>query len=202
MLLIIAGLWGVGYWILVRRMHVCEVFAGCRGPGHAAERRRSWWALRSRHAQGAQGEGGDDKLDKLIRNPLPQFELLDVYRNPFTILDLERSADDADVSAAFRRLSKIYHPDVPITGDATQFNSLKQAASELGTLRGRKFWRPLPAEVSRKRYTRHVIRSEKADKADGEEAVASSEVAINVLFRAAALVYFVYSASQAVSNSP
>jgi len=181
---------------------LCELFAGIRGLGLAAERRCSSWALRGRRAQGVQGEGGDDKLDKLIRNPLPQFELPDIYRNPFTILDLERDADDTDVSAAFRRLSKIYHPDVPITGDAAQFNSLKQAASELGTLRGRKFWRMLPAEISRKRYIRHVIRSEKADTADGEEAVASSEVAINVLIRAAVLVYFVCSASQAVSNSP
>ena len=56
--------------------------------------------------------------------------------NPYEILDLspmdEIGADE--LRAAFRKKAKIYHPDVPKTGDAEKFQLIKKAVEELASL--------------------------------------------------------------------
>ena len=56
--------------------------------------------------------------------------------NPYEILDLspmdEIGADD--LRAAFRKKAKIYHPDVPKTGDAEKFQLIKKAVEDLASL--------------------------------------------------------------------
>lgn len=41
------------------------------------------------------------------------------------------TCDEEDVRAAFRRLAKLYHPDVAGTGDAVRFQAVQQAAQQL-----------------------------------------------------------------------
>lgn len=47
------------------------------------------------------------------------------YFKPWQVFDLDpQTATTQDIKNAYYRLSKIYHPDVPETGDATVFNCL------------------------------------------------------------------------------
>jgi len=54
--------------------------------------------------------------------------------DPYAVLGLPRGAtDEAEVRAAFRRVAKIYHPDVPGTGDLAKFQQAQEAAERLLT---------------------------------------------------------------------
>lgn len=69
-------------------------------------------------------------------------------KDPFDLLGLERgSCDTASVRTAFRRLAKVYHPDVPSTGDSAMFQAVLQAAEELSTRSGRSRWQVKPSAV-------------------------------------------------------
>jgi len=47
------------------------------------------------------------------------------YFKPWQVFDLDpQTATTQDIKNAYYRLSKIYHPDVPETGDAAIFDSL------------------------------------------------------------------------------
>lgn len=47
------------------------------------------------------------------------------YFKPWQVFGLDpQTATDQDIKDAYRRLSKIYHPDIPETGDAAIFDSL------------------------------------------------------------------------------
>jgi len=61
-------------------------------------------------------------------------------QNPFDTLGLQRSATTNDVRGAFRRLAKLYHPDVPDTGNAEKFRTISEAAAELSTAEGCSRW--------------------------------------------------------------
>lgn len=63
-----------------------------------------------------------------------------VQRNPYDILGLSRSSNYEDIRAAFRKLARTYHPDVPGTGDEDRFRSIKEALEELETPAGRARW--------------------------------------------------------------
>eukprot|EP00930_Biecheleria_cincta_P006070 TRINITY_DN107048_c0_g1_i1.p1 TRINITY_DN107048_c0_g1~~TRINITY_DN107048_c0_g1_i1.p1 ORF type:complete len:250 (-),score=52.95 TRINITY_DN107048_c0_g1_i1:667-1416(-) len=57
----------------------------------------------------------------------------DLAFNAIQVLELEPDASKAEVRSAFRRLAKIYHPDVVGTGDATKFQAILQAANVLSS---------------------------------------------------------------------
>ncbi|CAE7822114.1 dnaJ, partial [Symbiodinium sp. CCMP2456] len=67
--------------------------------------------------------------------------------NPFQVLGLRSDAEDDDVRPAFRQLAKIYHPDVPETGDEHRFRRISWAAEELSTAAGRRQWRAVVAGI-------------------------------------------------------
>lgn len=47
------------------------------------------------------------------------------YFKPWQVFDLDpKTASDQDIKNAYHKLSKVYHPDVPETGDAAIFNCL------------------------------------------------------------------------------
>lgn len=48
----------------------------------------------------------------------------------FKILELNNGASKEEIKAAFRRLAKIYHPDIP-GGNEAKFKEISQAYSEL-----------------------------------------------------------------------
>eukprot|EP00929_Paragymnodinium_shiwhaense_P010738 TRINITY_DN11566_c0_g1_i4.p1 TRINITY_DN11566_c0_g1~~TRINITY_DN11566_c0_g1_i4.p1 ORF type:complete len:384 (+),score=65.10 TRINITY_DN11566_c0_g1_i4:59-1210(+) len=52
-------------------------------------------------------------------------------RNPYDVLGLERGASEGEVKAAFRKLAKMYHPDVPQTGNVDKFQEIGEAAESL-----------------------------------------------------------------------
>jgi len=57
--------------------------------------------------------------------------------DPCAILGLPpNTRDEAEVRAAFRQLAKLYHPDVPETGDVDMFHTIHDAASQLLGLAG------------------------------------------------------------------
>eukprot|EP00929_Paragymnodinium_shiwhaense_P058138 TRINITY_DN29118_c0_g1_i1.p1 TRINITY_DN29118_c0_g1~~TRINITY_DN29118_c0_g1_i1.p1 ORF type:complete len:311 (-),score=47.97 TRINITY_DN29118_c0_g1_i1:496-1386(-) len=62
--------------------------------------------------------------------------------NPFETLGLEVSKDleDAEVKTAFRKLAKVYHPDVPETGDSVRFQRIQEAMEEIASQSGRSQW--------------------------------------------------------------
>ncbi|CAJ1396001.1 unnamed protein product [Effrenium voratum] len=54
--------------------------------------------------------------------------------DPCVVLGLPPGTRDEDqVRGAFRRLAKVYHPDVPQTGDISKFQELQRAAQQLIT---------------------------------------------------------------------
>ncbi|CAK9066770.1 unnamed protein product [Durusdinium trenchii] len=61
-------------------------------------------------------------------------------QNPYDVLGLSRSSNYDDIRAAFRKLARTYHPDVPGTGDEDRFRSIREALEELGTEAGRARW--------------------------------------------------------------
>ncbi|CAE7794502.1 DPS1 [Symbiodinium sp. CCMP2592] len=67
--------------------------------------------------------------------------------NPFQVLGLRSDAEDDDVRPAFRQLAKIYHPDVPETGDEHRFRRISWAAEELSTAEGRRQWRAVVSGI-------------------------------------------------------
>ncbi|CAJ1368678.1 unnamed protein product [Effrenium voratum] len=76
-------------------------------------------------------------------------------QNPYDVLGLGRTAGYDDIRAAFRRLARKYHPDVPDTGDDDRFRDIREALEELGTPEGRTRWaRPSQAQSSYSSYPR------------------------------------------------
>eukprot|EP00435_Cladocopium_sp_Y103_P041772 s2646_g11.t1 len=75
-------------------------------------------------------KGGVDEID----------EDSDVFNtgvfNPYEILDLSPMDEigEDELRTAFRKQAKIYHPDVPKTGDAEKFQLIKKAVEELASL--------------------------------------------------------------------
>jgi len=75
-------------------------------------------------------KGGVDEID----------EDSDVFNtgvfNPYEILDLSPMDEigEDELRAAFRKQAKIYHPDVPKTGDTEKFQMIKKAVEELASL--------------------------------------------------------------------
>jgi len=64
--------------------------------------------------------------------PRPRSARLAFGEDPCTVLGLEPgTTDEAEVRQAVRRLAKLYHPDVPITGDVDRFQAVQQAAQQL-----------------------------------------------------------------------
>lgn len=63
-----------------------------------------------------------------------------VQRNPYDVLGLSSGCSYDDIRAAFRKLARTYHPDVPDTGDEDRFRSIGEALEELGTPAGRARW--------------------------------------------------------------
>merc|ERR1719265_692805 len=61
--------------------------------------------------------------------------------NPFSVLGLPVTADHAEVKAAFRKFAKLYHPDVPESGDVDKFRAVSDAAEALSTDAGLHRWR-------------------------------------------------------------
>lgn len=54
------------------------------------------------------------------------------HPDPCSVLELPPGTrDEAQVRAAFRRLAKVYHPDVPGTGDPDRFQAVQEAAQQL-----------------------------------------------------------------------
>ncbi|CAK0841400.1 unnamed protein product [Prorocentrum cordatum] len=61
--------------------------------------------------------------------------------NPYDVLGLPRTAaTSSEVRAAFREMAKLYHPDVPGTGDSDRFLAAREAADALATPEGRAKW--------------------------------------------------------------
>ena len=75
-------------------------------------------------------KGGDDEIDE----DAAVFNTGDF--NPYEILDISPFDDigEDELRAAFRTQAKIYHPDVPKTGDAERFQQIKRAVEELASL--------------------------------------------------------------------
>ena len=69
--------------------------------------------------------------------------------NPYEILDLSPFDDvgEDELRAAFRKQAKIFHPDVPGTGDTEKFQLIKRAVEELASLGMIGEWKRKPAAV-------------------------------------------------------
>jgi len=82
----------------------------------------------------AGGQRGPGRYGRRRKVPIPQ-------TNPYKTLELQADAGETEVRAAFRRLAKVYHPDVPGTGDALKFQDLLRASEQLATEEQREKWR-------------------------------------------------------------
>mmetsp|Transcript_69296 Transcript_69296/g.122658 ORF Transcript_69296/g.122658 Transcript_69296/m.122658 type:complete len:265 (+) Transcript_69296:57-851(+) len=62
--------------------------------------------------------------------------------DPYAVLGLQPGTkpDETTVKTAFRQMAKIYHPDVPGTGDLLKFQALQTAAQQLLTGLGGPTW--------------------------------------------------------------
>jgi len=56
---------------------------------------------------------------------------MDYNINYYQILDLDKNATEEDIKRQFKKLSKIYHPDVKPTGDENKFKEINNANSVL-----------------------------------------------------------------------
>mmetsp|Transcript_67247 Transcript_67247/g.157760 ORF Transcript_67247/g.157760 Transcript_67247/m.157760 type:complete len:371 (+) Transcript_67247:42-1154(+) len=73
--------------------------------------------------------------------------------NPYEILDVSPFDDigEDELRAAFRKQAKIYHPDVPKTGDTERFQLIRRAVEELASLGMVGEWKSKVAEpINRK----------------------------------------------------
>mmetsp|Transcript_63558 Transcript_63558/g.207275 ORF Transcript_63558/g.207275 Transcript_63558/m.207275 type:complete len:371 (-) Transcript_63558:63-1175(-) len=61
-------------------------------------------------------------------------------KNPFAVLGLKPGVPPDQARAAFRKLAKKYHPDVPGTGDTRRFLEIQRAAELLSTQEGCEEW--------------------------------------------------------------
>lgn len=61
-------------------------------------------------------------------------------RNPFDLLGLARTAAPTEVKPAFRKLAKLYHPDIAGTGDERRFRALIWAVGQLESAEGWARW--------------------------------------------------------------
>ncbi|CAE8634855.1 unnamed protein product [Polarella glacialis] len=71
--------------------------------------------------------------------------------NPYDVLEIRRGADTETLRSAFRGLAKVYHPDVPSTGDAAKFRLLLWASEELSSLEGQQRWGTSSADAEPQR---------------------------------------------------
>lgn len=62
--------------------------------------------------------------------------------DPFRVLGISKAAtiDEQLLRKTYRKLAKIYHPDVPKTGNAEKFEDIKFAVEELGSVQRRAFY--------------------------------------------------------------
>lgn len=75
----------------------------------------------------------------------------DVGQNPFDILELTHKASTDEVRLKFRKLARVYHPDIPETGSEAAFKALNWANEELQDLRLRSQWWNLKLQNQRPR---------------------------------------------------
>lgn len=61
------------------------------------------------------------------------------YKDYYEILGVERSAEEADIKKAFRKLAAKYHPDKP-TGDESKFKEINEAYEVLGDAEKRRMY--------------------------------------------------------------
>eukprot|EP00933_Yihiella_yeosuensis_P029172 TRINITY_DN22863_c0_g2_i1.p1 TRINITY_DN22863_c0_g2~~TRINITY_DN22863_c0_g2_i1.p1 ORF type:complete len:471 (-),score=64.48 TRINITY_DN22863_c0_g2_i1:99-1511(-) len=74
---------------------------------------------------------GNVRLKELCQKRRLRLSLAAV-EDPYAILGLERGTKEVSaVKAAYRRLAKTYHPDVPETGDISKFQDLQRAAQQI-----------------------------------------------------------------------
>ncbi|CAE8635686.1 unnamed protein product [Polarella glacialis] len=72
--------------------------------------------------------------------------------NPYDLLGLPLGAEADSVKPAFRVLARRFHPDMPETGDAEQFQLIRWAAIELSSAAGRERWSS-PTRITTTRST-------------------------------------------------
>ncbi|CAK9093928.1 unnamed protein product [Durusdinium trenchii] len=80
------------------------------------------------------------------------------FSNPFQVLGLTPEADGPAVHRALRRLAKVYHPDVPETGDDRLFRQVLWAAEELSSPERRRSWTLRKAAVEAEEAGRYAGR--------------------------------------------
>ena len=56
---------------------------------------------------------------------------MDTGKNYYRVLQVSEDADESVISAAYRALSKRYHPDVAKTGDAAMMSAINEAYETL-----------------------------------------------------------------------
>jgi len=118
-----AGWFGGGKWTMKRGNVVsfCLLLWGAR-----------WLGLQSFRSPGFAGLGRQRLPRRLYSQGLSQRRAKTQVEDPCTLLGLPpNTRDEAEVRAAFRQLAKIYHPDVPETGDVEKFHAIHDAASQL-----------------------------------------------------------------------
>lgn len=99
-----------------------------------------------------------DALDQAFVGLWPNHQLCPLalrasgQSNPFHVLGLPGTASHDEVKASFRRLAKLYHPDVPGTGDEARFLAARTASEELSTSQGRTRWALILNQKTQERY--------------------------------------------------
>jgi len=135
-------------WLLP--LCLCTALRFCRGPSCTA------WstAARSFHGIGARGRrpplSGCRGCSAHDHRSAAAAAAFGVSRsNPYDVLGVPAQTEEGGLRDAFRALVKVYHPDVPGTGDDSRFRLLIWAIEELSTQEGRRRWSTSVASSSR-----------------------------------------------------
>mmetsp|Transcript_146729 Transcript_146729/g.365913 ORF Transcript_146729/g.365913 Transcript_146729/m.365913 type:complete len:300 (+) Transcript_146729:70-969(+) len=108
--------WGLR-WRLAAPRGV-RTFAGASLRGFSGAPPRALWGAAAAAAQ-SQRRGAASNVGRRAADPCSVLGLAPGTR------------DESEVRAAFRKLAKMYHPDVPGTGDADRFQAVQEAAQQL-----------------------------------------------------------------------
>lgn len=116
---------------LVGSLSLVAAWSGLRWRGAAIPRQSAGRAFAAAHLRGA----GAASLPRASPASQRRGSAGGVGRraaDPRSVLGLAPgTSDEAEVRAAFRKLAKTYHPDVPGTGDAVRFQAVQEAAQQL-----------------------------------------------------------------------